>query len=255
MTSVDRGLFPASSASNQLAKPPQVGLAAQVDLILSSGYLALPRHVGVLRELEQRNWTAEAVVGTSSGAVIGALYASGMSAEEITRFVASRRPAAGFGLARRPWRGLLHLGPFQRLLAQVLPNTFEQLPLPLAVGVRDGRGRHRLICSGPLVAAVAASAAVPGLFQPVELNGQPCADGGSIDRVGVNPWRSWRPECSALVHEVQRSRGAVGRQDYAGLTVIRTQRARASLLTWNDFEAQASEAQRDARRQLNTSWN
>lgn len=56
-------------------------------------------------------------------------------------------------------------------LKDLLPPTFEQLGTEFAVGVVDSQGRHRLVDSGPLPEAVAASVAIPYLFEPVKIPG------------------------------------------------------------------------------------
>ncbi len=221
-----------------------------MDLVLSSGYLAFARHIGVLQALRERAWRAQAIMGTSSGAIIGALHAAGMSPDAIAHFLTQQGPAAGFRWSRRPWRGLLSLGPMHEALSRVLPDTFEELKRPFAVGVTAAGGRHRLLSSGPLVSAVVASCAVPVLFNPIVIAGTRFVDGGASRRVGVDAWRRWRPGRDAVVHVVERSRGAVDDEDLSGLVVVRTPRAGASLRSWGDFEAQVRQAHGLATRQL-----
>ena len=70
----------------------------------------------------------------------------------------------------QPWKGgVLSLDPVVERLRQLLPATFEELPVPLAVGVVDQSGKHLLIRSGPLPEAVAASAAIPMIFSAVDI--------------------------------------------------------------------------------------
>ena len=72
----------------------------------------------------------------------------------------------------QPWKGgVLTLDPVVERLRQLLPATFEELPVPLAVGVVDQSGKHVLIRSGPLPEAVAASAAIPMIFSAVDIPG------------------------------------------------------------------------------------
>lgn len=72
----------------------------------------------------------------------------------------------------QPWKGgVLTLDPVVERLRQLLPATFEELPVPLAVGVVDQSGKHILIRSGPLPEAVAASAAIPMIFSAVDIPG------------------------------------------------------------------------------------
>lgn len=73
----------------------------------------------------------------------------------------------------QPWKGgVLSLDPVVERLRQLLPATFEELPVPLAVGVVDQTGKHVLIKSGPLPEAVAASAAIPMMFAAVDIPGK-----------------------------------------------------------------------------------
>ena len=73
----------------------------------------------------------------------------------------------------QPWKGgVLSLDPVVERLRQLLPATFEELPVPLAVGVVDQTGKHMLIRSGPLPEAVAASAAIPMVFAAVDIPGK-----------------------------------------------------------------------------------
>lgn len=67
---------------------------------------------------------------------------------------------------------MLTLDPVVERLRQLLPATFEELPVPLAVGVVDHSGKHVLIRSGPLPEAVAASAAIPMIFSAVDIPGE-----------------------------------------------------------------------------------
>ena len=80
----------------------------------------------------------------------------------------------------QPWKGgVLSLDPVVEHLRQLLPATFEELPVPLAVGVVDQTGKHMLIRSGPLPEAVAASAAIPMVFAAVDIPGKDFAAIGS----------------------------------------------------------------------------
>jgi len=76
----------------------------------------------------------------------------------------------------QPWKGgVLSLDPVVERLRHLLPATFEELPVPLAVGVVDQTGKHMLIRSGPLPEAVAASAAIPLVFAAVDIPGKDSA--------------------------------------------------------------------------------
>ncbi|MEQ1567431.1 MAG: patatin-like phospholipase family protein, partial [Myxococcota bacterium] len=78
---------------------------------MSSGFLAFGAHTGFLAGVEELGLPVEAVCGTSSGALIGALWAAGMPAREVYAEVTRHPPLAWARPHARPWRGVLSLGP------------------------------------------------------------------------------------------------------------------------------------------------
>ncbi|MFZ5636330.1 MAG: patatin-like phospholipase family protein [Pseudomonadota bacterium] len=182
-------------------------------LVLSGGGARGMAHIGVIKALERERIPIDCIVGTSMGAVVGSLYASGLSADEIetqmraldwtTMFVdrvdrsvfPARRKAedrsfvakGGFGLRD----GKLSLPPSvfegQRLgvalRAALLPSAnierFDDLPIPYrAIGTDLETGEAVAMDRGDLVNAVRASMAVPGAFAPVSYGERSLIDGG-----------------------------------------------------------------------------
>jgi len=215
-----------------------------VDVLLSSGFLAFGRQAGFLQALEDRGVQAGAVVGTSSGALAGSLWAAGWSAQDLFVALTERLPVASVRPSATPWRGLLSMRAVIADLSARVPERFEDLERPFAVGVMTADGGHRLVRSGPLAPAVAASCAIPRLFSPVSLDGELCADGGFTDRIGARAWRSWRGERSAIVHMVDRSGGSEGDPGVDDLVVVRTPRSFARLWDLGDVQARFDEARR-----------
>lgn len=215
----------------------------KVDLVLSSGFLAFGRHIGVLRAVQRAGLEVEAVVGTSSGSVVGALWLAGMQPDAILAEVMAYRPLQLMRLSATPWRGLASMRPFAAWLAQRLPPRIEDLTRPFAIGVVDRRGRHQLLTQGPLALAVAASCAMPRVFQPVDVGGQPFSDGGAADRLALGAWRRWRPDHDAIAHEVARTSGRDVPSDLRGVRLVRTPRSGATFWNLGDVAAQASEAE------------
>ena len=129
----------------------------------------------------------------------------------------------------------------RQFLAPHLPEQFEDLALPLAVGVVAGK-RHQLISSGPLLPAVLASCAMPYVFEPVRVGQQWCQDGGAADRMGLDAWRQWRPGRQAWAHQVARTAGVDVLADTSGVTLIQTPRSGASFVSLGDFPAQVAQA-------------
>ncbi len=220
------------------------------DLLLSSGFLAFARHIGVLQALQAAGRPFDAIVGTSSGALVGALFAAGHRPEAIAALVGDRRPLGLMRPSAQPWRGLCRLDPLIAFLSVNLPARIEDLPRPFAVGVIDGAGRHLLLTRGGLPQAVAASCAMPHVFAPVEVDGLPYADGGAADRLGLDAWRAFRPGRSAIAHEVARTAGRDLGSDRSGVWTIRTPRSGASFWSLGDVPAQIAEARVLATTQL-----
>ena len=216
------------------------------DLLLSSGFLAFARHVGVLQAVEASGVRVDAVVGTSSGALVGALWAAGVPAAELERLVATRRPFDLMGWHAAIWRGAFSLDPLVAWLEGLLPSTFADLRHPLAVGVVAPGGGAALLREGPLARAVAASCAIPGVFAPVELGGARYRDGGAVDRLMVGPWRAWRGDRPAIAHLVDRTGGTDVDTPLTGLAVIRTPRSGASFWSLGDVAAGAALARERA---------
>ena len=216
-----------------------------VDLVLSSGFLAFARQAGFLRAVEESGLQVDGVCGTSSGALAGSLWASGASADVIAERLSEKAPIRSLRLSHQPWRGLFSLAPVIAQLREWLPPTFEELSRPFAVGVRAPDGSARLLSTGPLPEAVAASCAIPGVFTPVSVSGVPYQDGGVVDRTGLQAWVSHRGVRPTILHLVQATADGVEPPAalLEGVCVVRTPRSGARLWNLGDFEAQRSQAQ------------
>jgi len=219
----------------------------EVDFLLSSGFLAFGRHIGFLDGAAESGLRPARVFGTSSGALVGALHCAGLSPDDMLAEVRRVRPIDRMAWSSTPWRGLFSLQPLIDRLEQLLPERFAELRTPLAVGVRRANGRFHFVDTGPLAPAVAASCAIPVVFRPVSLtlDAQPeaCADGGAVDRIGLSHWRGRaRRAPEAVVHLVERSAGAVGSDDFAGVHVIRSGRSGAGFWSLGDIEGRVAEA-------------
>ncbi|WP_246164130.1 patatin-like phospholipase family protein [Blastochloris sulfoviridis] len=172
-------------------------------LVLGSGGARGLAHLPVLEALDELGVVPSIVAGTSIGALIGAAYASGISAREIRlHLVHTFRDRAGMLqklLAARVGRfsDLLSAGLgnpvlvdgqtlFSAFLPEGLKSDFAELKIPLAVLATDFHARGPAVfTSGPLLPPVAASAAVPGLVRPVEIDGRVLIDGAVVDPVPV----------------------------------------------------------------------
>ncbi|HEU5076865.1 MAG TPA: patatin-like phospholipase family protein [Polyangiaceae bacterium] len=219
-------------------------------MILSSGFLAFSRHLGVLEAIRARGLETQALVGTSSGALVGAFVQAGLPLPRVADILAKEPPLRSLPFNRRPWLGLFSTARVAEILSRHLPRRFEDMPKPFAVGVCDRAGRHHLIRAGELVPALLASMAIPRIFPAVDIAGCSYCDGGVADRIGVQAWREWRPQKEAIVHIVARSRGREVPFDPKGTLVIRTPRTRAKFWSLGDFSGQLREARALAERAL-----
>lgn len=137
-------------------------------LALSGGGFRGLAHVGVLRTLEHYGLFPDFLAGTSAGSLIGALYASGKTADEI-EFIA----------CKVFWPGLLRSQGIRRFCSKYLPRTFEELALPLRVAVTElPSWQTRILESGDLASALAASCATPYLLHRVRIGTSTYTDGG-----------------------------------------------------------------------------
>jgi predicted acylesterase/phospholipase RssA len=205
------------------------------DVVLSSGYLAFARQIGFLEAIEASGLAVDGLCGTSSGAMVGALWAAGHRAERIAHEV-PRPPMSALRLSWRPWEGFLDQREMLRRLKSLLPAQFSELERPFAVGCMSMAGEPVLLHSGALPEAVAASCAIPWLFRPVLVDGVPTLDGGPRDRTFIRPFRAWRGQRPTLVHLVERSIGAKNPPELGDLPVVHSPRSKAGLFNLGPFE-------------------
>lgn len=164
-------------------RPVSDGKRATIGVALGGGSARGYAHLGALACLERNDLKPDVIVGTSFGAVVGALYATGESVEAlITRASAMRRRdviphVADFGLHHAAlFRGRRLEEYFDRLLEG---RRFEDLRGDLVVVTTDvDTGERVLLREGPLAPALRASASLPGVFAPVEIAGRRLIDGG-----------------------------------------------------------------------------
>lgn len=165
--------------------------------VLSGGASLGAVQVGMLAALERAGIRPDHVIGTS----VGAINAAWIAAEDDWRIgrletlwtslrrshVFPSRPISVFGLLGRR-AGLVDPGPLSRLLQQHLPyERLEDAAVPLHVIVTDVlSGRDVRLSSGSAVTAVLASAAIPGVFAPVVIDGRAYMDGGVVNNAAVS---------------------------------------------------------------------
>lgn len=159
----------------------------KLGLALSGGGAKGFAHIGVFKLLEECGLMPDIIVGTSVGALMGALFADGYSADEIKELF-SGREFSEFAQLQLPKSGLFDSKRFRHFLRRHLrAKTFEDLKIPLIVMATDlDNGESHEFRSGPIVEAVNASCSIPIIFSPVVINGVHYVDGGLFHNFPVS---------------------------------------------------------------------
>ncbi|HEY7864056.1 MAG TPA: patatin-like phospholipase family protein, partial [Thermoanaerobaculia bacterium] len=208
----------AAQAAPSTARP-KVGLA------LGGGGARGEAHVGVLKVLEQLHIKVDYIAGTSMGSIVGGLYASGMSTEEMEKLLTTTNWAelfqdtpprrqldyrrkdldrtfpygieVGFSKGKPVLPPGLLAGEKLEFLLQSLTlragdtNDFDKLPIPFrAIATDIDTGEKIVLSKGSLPLAIRASMSLPGIFDPVVLDGRTLVDGGTVENVPVDTVRA-----------------------------------------------------------------
>jgi NTE family protein len=156
-----------------------------VALVLGGGGSRGIAHIGVLDVLVEAGVPVDYIIGTSMGAIVGALYAAGVTPERIARNMAKLKGNTLLSMNLFSARARQKNVEYQ--LNRALEGmTFADLSIPVIVMTVDmATGAEIPISEGPLIPAILASSAVPAVFPPVALNGSQLADGGVIDSLAT----------------------------------------------------------------------
>ncbi|MFK3771274.1 patatin-like phospholipase family protein [Pseudomonas sp. NPDC089406] len=207
----------------------------KVGLVLSGGAARGLAHIGVLKALEQQGVRIDAIAGTSMGAVIGGLYASGYSVEELEKLATTLdwQQALSDAPPRKdvPFRrkqddrdflvkqklsfrddgslglplGVIQGQNLSLLLESKLAHTadirdFDKLPIPFrAVATDIANGEKVVFRRGHLPQVVRASMSIPAVFAPVELDGRLLVDGGMTDNIPLDVVRDMGVDIAIVV--------------------------------------------------------
>jgi NTE family protein len=181
-------------------RPPRTDGGPVTGFVLSGGANQGVAQVGMLRALFERGITPDVVIGTSSGALNAASVARTPTLEGVDRLeeiwtsLTSELIFPG-GFLKRAWKVLSrgdHLSSNEGLL-EVLQRAagpvrdFSDMEVPLRVVTTDlDTGEEVVMVAGPIGPALLASAAIPGMFPPVEIDGRRLVDGAVVDLVPIS---------------------------------------------------------------------
>ncbi|MGB9428287.1 MAG: patatin-like phospholipase family protein [Gammaproteobacteria bacterium] len=207
-----------AQADNPVAGTAALTHRPRICLVLGGGGARGAAHVGVLEALQQLHIPVDCIAGTSMGAIVGGLYASGFTTQELQSTLQS--PEMQASMAGKQPRSLLYYPDKQYQLEYLLrvefgyangrfffpqgiiagndpgrilnvltlatqPITdFSKLPIPFrAVATDIGTGNEVVLDHGDLAEAMRASMSVPGVYAPVALDGHLLVDGGLVDNL------------------------------------------------------------------------
>lgn len=178
---------PVEPAQPVIPKPPR---KVKIALALGGGAARGFAHIGVIKALESQGIYPDIVVGTSAGSVVGAMYAAGNNGFTLQRLALDMDEATIsdwavplFGKSS----GVLKGEALQNYVNRAIRNVpLEKLKIPFGAVATDLKnGQPILFVRGNTGMAVRASSSVPGIFQPVSINGRTYVDGGLVAPVPV----------------------------------------------------------------------
>ncbi len=185
-----------------------------VGLSLGGGGAKGLAHIAILEALDEMGVEISAISGTSIGAIIGTLYASGLTGKEIRDAVDSLLTMPGS--LKEAWAAkrtfgwleflsldlkrshLLHVDPLVSEVEALLSvHLIEDLKIPMKIVAADFWNRIEVVLeSGAIIPAVRASFCLPGIFEPVIIGGQVLVDGGCVNPI---PFDLLRDQCDIVV--------------------------------------------------------
>ena len=174
-----------------------VGPAPRVALVLGSGGPRGFAHIGVLKVLDENGIRPDLVIGSSVGAMVGALYAAGMDAAQIEQLARDINVMEFFELRMLGGRPATGSTIQAYMNARVDGKPIEALPTAFVAGAtRLSDGKLALFNRGDTGLAVRASSASPGQFEPVRIGDELYVDG---DEASPVPMRAARALGAQLV--------------------------------------------------------
>jgi NTE family protein len=157
-----------------------------IGLALGGGAAKGVAHIGVLKALEDADIEVDYIAGTSVGAMIAALYAFKVDVETIGS-LARRLTMSKVTSFKLNKTGFFSTESLRELMLEYVGDVaIEDAAIPLSIVATDiNSGEEIVLTSGSVVDAVCASAAIPGIYIPVEINGRTLVDGGLVQNVPI----------------------------------------------------------------------
>jgi NTE family protein len=159
----------------------------KIGIALSGGATLGAAHIGVLQVLEREGIRPDFVAGTSAGALVGAIYCAGVPLNEMEKIFINMKWPTLLKFKITDPISLFDMQPMDEVIKKIIGDCdFKDLSIPFAaIGCDLMTGERIVLDHGPVAPAIRASASVPGIFKPVEINGRMLVDGGVVDNLPV----------------------------------------------------------------------
>lgn len=168
-----------------------------IGIVFSGGASKCIAQLGVLKALEEIGVKPGIISAVSGGALIGVLYASGLSPDNSLELIVKNGSFKFFFPSAKPG-GLFSMSRIENAYNEVLGiKKFEELKIPMVVNATDIlSGEAVFFSQGELIRPVIASASYPAIFEPVRINGRTLLDGGIVNNFPVEPLKG---KCEKII--------------------------------------------------------
>lgn len=170
----------------------------QLGVAFSGGGAKAAAHCGALQAIKEYGIQPEVVSGTSAGALVAVLYASGFTPKQMVETFQGLNFFKDIVTPHVPKGGLFDSRPLLELIRKKLPySRMEELPIPTYIVASDiEHGVPKIFTKGEIAPRVVASCSIPVIFQPICINGVHYIDGGAFQNLPVS---AIRQKCEKVI--------------------------------------------------------
>lgn len=170
----------------------------QLGVAFSGGGAKAAAHCGALQAMKEYGIQPEVVSGTSAGALVAVLYASGFTPKQMVETFQGLNFFKDIVTPHVPKGGLFDSRPLLELIRKKLPySRMEELPIPTYIVASDiEHGAPKIFTKGEIAPRVVASCSIPVIFQPICINGVHYIDGGAFQNLPVS---AIRQKCEKVI--------------------------------------------------------
>ena len=159
-------------------------------LALGGGAVLGAAHIGALQALEEHEIQVTHIAGTSIGSLVASLYAFGLKADKIQKIALDLKWMKVTDISISKFALLSNAKLGKVITEHIGDANIEDAGIPLAiVATNIGTGEKVVLDKGPVAKAVMASTCIPGVFEPVDVNGTLLVDGGIVENVPIQSVR------------------------------------------------------------------